>query len=354
MAKLHLTEITKVFTTTTAVENFTLTVEDGEFITLLGPSGCGKTTTLRMIAGFIKPTGGSIQLGDRVITSTAKNVHLPPEVRHMGMVFQSYAVWPHKNVFENIAYPLRLRHMSGSAVQQKVTEALRLVNLENMDDRYPNQLSGGQQQRVALARALVMEPDVLLLDEPLSNLDAKLRERMRFEIVELQQRLGITVVYVTHDQEEAMSMSDRVVVMQHGVIQQIDTPEIIYDQPRNHFVAEFIGAANVLAAHAEDENTVCLEGFQNVCIEVTSKLVAGQRVDLLVRPEAIALTSPDDTRFHLTGQIQQRLFLGSMTEYRVRVDSVTLRVQSADGSFYAGDVVGVRIQRSTILPPKPN
>lgn len=357
MAQLQLTGITKQFDTTTAVHDFNLTVQDGEFITLLGPSGCGKTTTLRMIAGFIRPTQGDIRLGEQVITSTTKQIHLPPEARNMGMVFQSYAVWPHKNVFENIAYPLRLRRSTRQDIQKSVTGALRLVNMEGMDSRYPHQLSGGQQQRVALARALVMEPDVLLLDEPLSNLDAKLRERMRFEIIELQQRLAITVVYVTHDQEEAMAMSDRVVVLRDGVIQQVGKPEAIYKQPYNRFVAEFIGATNLLTGHfernADGQDRVCLDKVPEArivaLIAENVNLSEGEPVQVIIRPEDITLTTTDTA--DVIGEVKQRVFLGKNIEYRVQCQDMTLRVDtSTQQTFNVGDKVGIQIQRGTLIP----
>jgi iron(III) transport system ATP-binding protein len=252
MARLELINLSKAYNKVTVVYDVNLTVFDGEFLTLLGPSGCGKTTTLRMIAGFTSPTAGSILLDDKPIYSDEKGISLAPEQREMGMVFQSYAVWPHMNIFNNVAYPLKFKKLSRDETRKRVLDVLELVKLGGLEERMPDQLSGGQQQRVALARALVMEPKVLLLDEPLSNLDAKLRESMRFEIIQLQKRLSITVVYVTHDQTEAMSMSDRIVVMHDGVIKQIGAPKEIYQKPNNQFVAGFIGLANFIPCVIEE------------------------------------------------------------------------------------------------------
>lgn len=223
-----------------AVEDFNLVIQDGEFVSFLGPSGCGKTTTLRMIAGLEKNTHGKIFLGDDLVSDPQNKFFLPPEKRHIGMVFQSYAVWPHMNVFDNVAYPLKIQKKSKAEIDERVFKMLAVVEMEGLEKRMPNQLSGGQQQRVALARGLVMEPKVLLLDEPLSNLDAKLREKMRKDIRDIQQKLKLTVVYVTHDQVEANTMSDRIVIMKSGKIVQVGTPKDIKSKPTNDFVRDFI------------------------------------------------------------------------------------------------------------------
>lgn len=223
-----------------AVRDFTLTVNDGEFVSFLGPSGCGKTTTLRMIAGLEKNTHGQILIGQEIVSDPLQKIFLPPEKRRVGMVFQSYAVWPHMDVFENVAYPLRIAKKSKAETEERVLKMLEIVELNGYEKRLPNQLSGGQQQRVALARGLVMQPRVLLLDEPLSNLDAKLREKMRRDIREIQKALKLTVVYVTHDQVEANTMSDRIVVMKDGNILQVGTPAEVKSNPANQFVSEFI------------------------------------------------------------------------------------------------------------------
>ncbi|HXF83379.1 MAG TPA: ABC transporter ATP-binding protein, partial [bacterium] len=251
MADLRLEGVGKAYGRIWAVRALDLAVADGEFVTLLGPSGCGKTTTLRMIAGFIRPTTGRIAVDGRVLSDAAARTTVPPERRGMGMVFQTYAVWPHMTAFQNVAYPLRRQGRSRAEIESEVRRALQLVKLGDYAHRFPHELSGGQQQRVALARALVMEPAVLLLDEPLSNLDAKLREEMRFEIKELQRRLGITVVYVTHDQGEAMAMSQRIAVMSAGHLVQVGRPEEIYERPATPFVAAFLGVANFLPGRIE-------------------------------------------------------------------------------------------------------
>ena len=244
MASVTITGVTKSFGNVKVLQEFNQKFEDGEFITLLGPSGCGKTTMLRLIAGFEKPSSGEIYIGDKLVSSEKE--FLPPEKRGIGMVFQSYAVWPHMNVFDNIAYPLKIQKINKNEIEERVNQVLKIVHLEQYKDRFPSELSGGQQQRVALARALVIKPDVLLMDEPLSNLDAKLRVEMRTAIKEIQNSIGITTVYVTHDQEEAMAVSDRIAVMKDGEIQHLGQPKDIYQRPANLFVATFIGKTNVL------------------------------------------------------------------------------------------------------------
>ncbi len=357
MAQLELRGIGKQYGQTDAVIDFDLTVADGEFVTLLGPSGCGKTTTLRMVAGFIQPTAGEICLDERVISAAGTRTHLPPEQRNMGMVFQSYAVWPHKTVFENIAYPLRLRRLDRKSIQERVKGVLALVNLDGLGERYPNQLSGGQQQRVALARALVMEPGVLLLDEPLSNLDAKLRERMRFEIVEIQQRLNITVLYVTHDQAEAMAMSDRIVVMRDGRIQQVGTPQDVYAQPTNAFVADFVGTANILPVKITyaDEHTTTATLWDNpdnslsLPVFADARAMVGQDAQLVVRPEHIELQQPHGGS-GLDGTVTSRLFLGDHVDYQVAVGDTTVRARAPFDTPYAvGDVVRLGFKTVVVL-----
>lgn len=239
MSSITITDVTKNYGSVQVIQKFSEVFNDKEFITLLGPSGCGKTTMLRMIAGFEKPTTGEIKIDNKVVSG--EGVFVPPNLRNIGMVFQSYAVWPHMNVFKNVAYPLKIKHVPRDEINERVKNILEAVHLSQYIERMPNELSGGQQQRVALGRALISNPQLLLLDEPLSNLDAKLRESMRFEIKEIQKKFGITVVYVTHDQTEAIEMSDRVIVFNKGVVQQIDTPINIYKNPANEFVADFIG-----------------------------------------------------------------------------------------------------------------
>ena len=258
MASVELRDLTKRFGPVTVVDNVALKIDHGQLVCLLGPSGCGKTTTLRLIAGFLEPTSGEIRVGDRLVSSAART--LPPEQRKMSMIFQSYALWPHMTVAENITYGLRLRKLDRDTIAKKLKLILQTTKLEILAERYPGELSGGQQQRVALARALVVEPETLLLDEPLSNLDANLREEMRFEIRRLHDEYRYTTVYVTHDQSEAMTTADLIAVMNGGKIDQLGTPEDIYDRPQSEFVARFIGSSNVIKGVARDENHIAFSG----------------------------------------------------------------------------------------------
>ena len=250
MASVTITGVTKSFGNVKVLQEFNQKFEDGEFITLLGPSGCGKTTMLRLIAGFEKPSSGEIYIGDKLVSSEKE--FLPPEKRGIGMVFQSYAVWPHMNVFDNIAYPLKIQKISKNEIEERVNQVLKIVHLEQYKDRFPSELSGGQQQRVAL----VAQPEILLLDEPLSNLDAKLREEMRYEIKEITKKLKITVIYVTHDQIEAMTMSDRIVLINKGEVQQVAPPQEIYSKPKNMFVANFVGKVDFIKGKVEGSKFV--------------------------------------------------------------------------------------------------
>ncbi|HOO87080.1 MAG TPA: ABC transporter ATP-binding protein, partial [Synergistales bacterium] len=257
MSEVILKNVTKKFSTrtlgeVTAVDDFNLTIREGECFSLLGPSGCGKTTTLRMIAGFEDLSDGEIWIGDKPVSAKKRNLYVQPEDRGLGMVFQAFAVWPHLNVFENVAFPLRVRNVGRREMDSRVAEALKHTGLGGLDRTFPSDLSGGQLQRIALARAIVMNPKVLLLDEPLSNLDPKLRESMRFEIKELQRRFNFTIIYVTHDQAEAMALSDRMLVMDMGVIQQIDTPTNMYNNPANKFVYGFLGLSNFVDVNISD------------------------------------------------------------------------------------------------------
>jgi iron(III) transport system ATP-binding protein len=276
-----------------AVADLDLEIKDNSFVTLLGPSGCGKTTTLRLIAGYIVPDKGTIEVDGRALSSPGAVVS--PEARGMGMVFQNYAVWPHKTVFENVVFGLKLRRIPTAAAKKQVETALALVNLSGLEGRYPNELSGGQQQRVALARSLVVEPSILLLDEPLSNLDAKLRERMRTELKELQRRTGITFVYVTHDQAETLALSDHVAVMSGGRLQQYGTPFEVYAHPANRMVADFMGLVNLVPgkvrALANGGGTVELSPDLTLDVAALDGLKPGESVDVAIRPENIRLTA---------------------------------------------------------------
>ena len=319
MSEVRIEHVFKRFGSVTAVNDFNLVVKDGEFVSILGPSGCGKTTTLRMIAGFERATEGEIYIGEQCVSSSLKGSFAPPEKRDIGMVFQSYAVWPHMTVAENVGYPLKIKKVDKAERERRVQEMLELVHLGEYGKRYPNQLSGGQQQRVALARALVAAPGLLLLDEPLSNLDAKLRESMRFEILEIQKKTGITVVYVTHDQGEAMAMSDRVVVMSMGVVQQIGAPHEIYTQPANKMVADFIGLVNFMEGEAKGDR-VFLKG-SNISFPNTSK-VTGEAT-IAVRPENITMSLDGG---QIEGQLTHRFYLGDAVDYRVKVGDHDVRV----------------------------
>lgn len=319
MSEVRIEHVFKRFGDVTAVSDFDLTVKDGEFVSLLGPSGCGKTTSLRMIAGFERATEGEIYIGDHCVSSHIKNTFVPPEKRDIGMVFQSYAVWPHMTVTENVAYPLKIQKVPKEERAARVAEMLKLVHLDEYGNRYPHQLSGGQQQRVALARALVMRPGLLLLDEPLSNLDAKLRESMRFEISSIQKELGITVIYVTHDQSEAMTMSDRVVVMSRGVIQQIGTPYEIYRNPANKMVADFIGLVNFVEGEVQGDR-VYISGT-GVSFPNTSGITGSATI--AVRPENITMSRTSGT---IEGTLVHRFYLGDAVDYRVQCKHHVIRV----------------------------
>jgi ABC-type Fe3+/spermidine/putrescine transport system ATPase subunit len=334
--RIAIHELSKRFGTVLAVDRVSLEIVDGELFTLLGPSGCGKTTLLRLIAGFHRPDAGRILFGERVVND------LPPHARHIGMVFQNYALWPHMTVFQNVAYGLRLRRLRGGALKDRVEEGLRKVNLSGLGARYPGQLSGGQQQRVALARALVLNPDILLLDEPLSNLDAKIRVQVRAEIRTLQQELGITTVYVTHDQEEALSLSDRVAVMRDGRVLQLGSPRELYERPRTRFVADFVGTNNLVSG------TVLETLGDTVLVDTRLGRLrarpprgaehppAGRPCVLAVRPENVTVGGPgaapapgDGNR--CAGRIALAAYLGNTLRYDVETASgLTLKADIRD------------------------
>jgi iron(III) transport system ATP-binding protein len=348
MASITLKDLTKSFVAgddaPAAVADLNLEIANNSFVTLLGPSGCGKTTTLRMIAGYIVPDTGTIHVDDRLISSPGSVI--PPDQRGMGMVFQNYAVWPHKTVYENVVFGLKIRKLPSAEARKKVEETLALVNLTGLEQRYPNELSGGQQQRVALARSLVVEPGILLLDEPLSNLDAKLRERMRTELKELQRRTGITFVYVTHDQAEALALSDKIAVIHGGRLQQYGTPQEVYARPASRIVADFMGLVNFLpgqvAAAAAPTGQIDLAGGLKLQVTLPPDIRTGDKVEVAIRPENISLTkSGHGARV----TISERTFLGNINEYYVRLDSgQTLRVQTHPTQlFTVGDTVAVEI-----------
>ncbi len=333
MSGLRVENLIKRFGAANAIDDVSFTVGPGEFVSLLGPSGCGKTTTLRCIAGFERPDSGRISVDGEVITDPTGGVFVPPNRRRFGMVFQSYAVWPHMTVMENVGYPLKVSgRFERAEIQDRVRDKLRVVGLAGYEERYPTQLSGGQQQRVALARALVMEPRVLLFDEPLSNLDAKLRERMRFELIDIQSGLGIPAVYVTHDQSEAMVMSRRVIVMERGAIAQEGAPEDIYGTPRSRFVADFIGSSNfiegkVVQEEGEGRWTVEASWGPMSCVSTESHS-PGTPVVIAVRPERIEVGSSARRGANtIPGVLKSRFFLGPFLEYFVDANGISLRVQ---------------------------
>ena len=327
---LRLCEVSRFYGPVHAVRRVSLDIREGELFALLGPSGCGKSTTLRLVTGLEHPDEGEIYVRDRVLTSVPRQIFVPPHKRNMGMVFQSYAIWPHLTVFENAAYPLRTRGIRAKELEKRVHQALELVGLGGMGDRPGPQLSGGQQQRVALARALIYEPQILLLDEPFSNLDAKLREQMRLELKQLQRRVGITVVFVTHDQEEALSLSDRIAVMESGEIVQVGLPQELYERPGQPFVRDFLGKSVVLQgevarigpAHRVE---IRLVGNSQRILAVhdaaVSSLSAGQRVFVATRPEDILVeeNAAGDPRNRLEGAIAKLLFLGDRYQCHIQV-----------------------------------
>ena len=343
-----------------ALDGVSLTIEDGAFFTLLGPSGCGKTTLLRCIAGLEVPDEGEIRLGDRVLFSSAKGINVPPNRRDLGMVFQSYAIWPHMDVAGNVAYPLtvrgRRRAYTRTEIDRRVFELLEVIQIAHLARRKATMLSGGQQQRLAMARALVMEPPVLLLDEPLSNLDTRLREDLRIELTRIQEQLGVTSVYVTHDQAEALAMSSSLAVMRDGVIEQRGTPEELYDYPRTRFVAAFLGAANLIEARvtAAADGTVDLFRFEAetglgapFAAQGRVPFAVGDRVSAALRPEGVRLAPPGGAATGAWfGVVESVQFLGDAVVYFVKVRDVVLRARSGRGGrrFVAGDAVAIDLR----------
>jgi iron(III) transport system ATP-binding protein len=357
VADIGVREISKSYGTQLVLDRLSFEVEDKEFLTLLGPSGCGKTTTLMAIGGFEHPDQGTITNGDRVLFSASPRTVVPPEKRNLGVVFQSYAIWPHMTVADNIGFPLRLRKVARAERRRRIAELTELVELSDLADRYPHQLSGGQQQRVALARALSCSPSVLLLDEPFSNLDAQLRERSRRWLRSLQRDLGVTTIFVTHDQDEALGMSDRVFVMDQGVIQQAGTPQEVYLRPKNRRVAEFVGRSNLLEGVVVTSE---MGGMVTVQVRDSTLVVraqgqgwhAGDEVTVSMRPEALMLETlgPCTSRDTCLAEVGAETFLGDHFEYEVRIGGTwctanssravsgsTVTIRAIDG---AGTVLG--------------
>ena len=340
-AKVEVRSLAKHFGSVKAVDDVTFSVDPGRFLTLLGPSGSGKTTTLNIIAGFESPTAGEVLLGSDPITS------IPTYKRNIGMVFQNYALFPHMTVAQNIAYPLQMRRMDKSQIDQNVTEALQMVQLEGFGDRYPKQLSGGQQQRVAIARALVFNPPLLLMDEPLGALDKKLREQMQIEIKRIQNQTGITVIYVTHDQEEALVMSDQIIILNNGSLQQIGSPKEIYDRPQNRFVADFIGETNLFGAEIRKENNhfeIELTGIETQFKAPLELALTPGEASISVRPEMLWLDDKTNNA-GIAGQIEELIYVGESTKYIVTVldRQVVIRQprRTDTGRFAKGDSVTI-------------
>ncbi|WP_431862567.1 ABC transporter ATP-binding protein [Azospirillum sp.] len=342
MAFIELNGVTKRFGAVTAVDRLTLGIAQGECLAMLGPSGCGKTTTLRMVAGFEDLDDGEIRVGERVLSAKAKNFYVPPEHRNFGMVFQAFAVWPHLSVFENVAFPLRIRKLPKAEILARTEEALRHTNLLSVAAGSPNDLSGGGKQRVALARALAIRPDVMLLDEPLSSLDPHFREEMRFEIKDLQRKFGFSILYVTHDQSEAMALSDRILVMRDGVVQQIGTPIDVYRAPANRFVFEFIGLSSFLPVGLTAEGMVVAGQHQPWPDgPPPPELIAAGKAVLAARPSEIRFTSEGGLR----GAVARKAYLGEIIDYRVDVGGSEMRVQRPrrDPGPAVGDPCGLLI-----------
>ncbi|HEY4202760.1 MAG TPA: ABC transporter ATP-binding protein [Devosiaceae bacterium] len=351
MTGVSLRKMVKKYGNVTAVDGIDLTIGDGELVVLLGPSGCGKTTTLRCIAGLEDISDGEIVMGDKIASSG--KFALPPEKREIGMVFQSYAIWPHMSVADNVAFGLNLKRLPQNEIKERVATALDLVGLTAFKDRGTSQISGGQQQRVALARAIVMEPKVLLFDEPLSNLDAKLRERMRFELRQLQKRLGITAIYVTHDQQEAMAIADRIVLMNGGKIAQIGSPEELYQRPVTHFGAEFVGLANII------KGEVIETGVQTLVKLDTGRLIAttqngfapGARVEAVFRPENVEiLAQPSGDTNVYEAEVTSCYYLGNISDVFLTAGGVPVRAQLSPARKYPeGEKVWLRVDPATVV-----
>jgi ABC-type Fe3+/spermidine/putrescine transport system ATPase subunit len=361
---LRIQNLYKTFDPIVAVNGLTLEISEGEFFTLLGSSGCGKTTTLRMVGGLEKPDGGEIHLGSKCLFSKSQKLFIKPEKRDMGMVFQSYALWPHMTVFENVVYPLKLRGVKGGAAEKKVAEVLGLVGLAGLEERQAPALSGGQQQRVALARALVFSPKVLLLDEPLSNLDAQLREEMRRELKALQRRLGITVLFVTHDQIEALSLSDRIAIMKFGQLEQVGSPEEVYYHPATPFVRDFLGKTFLLPGKVlgVTDHHINVELQQATApplaidrsaavVSANGLTVVGQPVMIAIRPERVALwgKAPEGRQNLVPADLQLVQFLGDRYEYTVTLGSEKrVLVSPASQHLRAGERVFLELKSEAI------
>ena len=346
MARIRLVQVKKEYGGVSALRGIDLTVEHGELLAILGPSGCGKSTTMQLLAGFIVPDSGEIWAGDRLVSSPKGA--LPPEKRHMSLVFQSYAIWPHMTVFQNIAFGLEMRKLPAREIEERVRKILEIVNLGGFQARYPHELSGGQQQRVALARALVVEPDTLLLDEPLSNLDANLREQMRFEIRRIHERTRVATIYVTHDQAEAMVIADRIAVMNEGRIEQTGTPQEIFDHPRSRFVASFMGGANCISARAAGPGVVRV-GEVRIRTAGSEEFPPDAEVVVCIRPHALRVhrlrNGPREGENLARGRLLQQAYLGDFHDLRIVLSSgeQVRALTPAGAAFEQGEEVMVEL-----------
>ena len=354
VANVKVSALVKRFGSVTAVDGVDFEVQAGHFFTLLGPSGCGKTTTLRMIAGLERPDAGEIHVGERLVSAPARGLFVPPERRQMGMVFQSYAVWPHMTVYENVAFPLEERRVPKRDIRERVMATLELVGLGHLAARPAPALSGGQQQRVALARALVPNPEVLLLDEPLSNLDARLREQMRGEIRSMQVRLGITTIFVTHDQVEAMTLSDRVAVMNAGRIEQIGPPREVYERPATRYVMDFLGSVNHVPARISTAPGALRArvGGQELVLPFAEGWRDGEECVLAFRAEAVGVVPGGAGG--IRGTVEAATYLGGIVEYLVRVDAAAVRIRlPAAADLRIGSTVGLRLEADQVTAWRP-
>jgi len=343
---LFIDNVTKEFEETVALNNFSLKIKNGEAVVLLGPSGCGKTTLLKTIAGFLKPDQGQIRLGDKIVSDNHEI--LPPDKREMSMVFQSYAIWPHKTVFQNVAYGLEVRKVPKSELSERVHNALSMVQLDGLEHRYSTELSGGQQQRVALARAFVVDPSLLLLDEPLSNLDANLRVEMREELSDLHNRIGITFIYVTHDQEEAMVLGDRIVLMDHGLKVQEGTPEDLYERPVNTFAASFIGTSNIFSGDVIEESTdnsvVMKTDLGPITVQQQLANIKGKEGTFCIRPEWVKFHNNISTgavnSFNV--KVLKKQYYGKYSRYTVGINDKEISVETTfDSAVSIGDEISM-------------
>jgi iron(III) transport system ATP-binding protein len=357
VSKLVLTGVGRRFGSVAAVDDFTLTLAAGEFVSLLGPSGCGKTTTLRMIAGFLEPSAGSIAMDGQVISAPGRV--RPPERRNMSMIFQSYAIWPNMTVAENVAFGLEVRKRPRAEIRRRVDQILDVVRMQHLRDRYPQELSGGQQQRVALARAIVVQPEVLLLDEPLSNLDPTLRRAMRDELRATLRRLGVTALFVTHDQEDAFAVADRVAVIRDGRLLQVGTPEVLYDRPASREVAEFVGRATLVPASLDGSGAHAVARMRIAGREVRAAaacadgVARGGAMLAVLRPDALAF-APDGAADGWPALVTARRFAGPVVAYHLRTeDGTELEVTSAERAVREGDRVTVRIAREPVALVAP-